>query len=214
MKRVLVVDDDPAVAKSIQRVLERAGYVVVLARDGREAEARFAPQQTDLVLLDLNLPFESGWDIFERLTAREPCVPIIIVTAMPNQFAMAQAAGVGALIEKPIEVPALLKLMNDLLTEPPDARLRRMCGFQHDTAHLVAAREQERRARARGRGFMKTTLLRIVFCVLACVLVSGCSALHQNTSSKAWSQVAARENDQQHFNSSTQNDEFYPFGAP
>ncbi len=154
MKRVLVVDDDPAVAKSIKRVLERAGYDVVLAPDGREAEARFRSQPIDLVLLDLNLPSESGWDVFERLTTREPYVPVIVITAMPNQYAMAQAAGVGALVEKPVEVPALLKLIKDLLAEPRDARLRRMCGFQHDTTHLGATRPHERasrdpRARAR-----------------------------------------------------------------
>lgn len=146
MKRVLVVDDDPAVAKSVKRVLERAGYDVVLARDGGEAEARFVPQQIDLVLLDLNLPSGSGWDVFERLTTRQPCVPVIIITAMPNQYTMAQAAGVGALVEKPVEVPALLKLIKELLAEPPDARLRRRCGLQHDTAHLVSARSYERRS--------------------------------------------------------------------
>ncbi len=140
MNRVLVVDDDPAVAKSIKKVLERAGYEVVLARDGREAQTRFVPEQIDLILLDLNLPSESGWDVFERLTTRQPYIPVIIITAMPNQFAMAQAAGVGALVEKPAEVPALLKLIQELLAEPPDARLRRMCGFQHDTPHLASAR--------------------------------------------------------------------------
>ncbi len=144
MKRLLVVDDDLAVAKSIKRVLERAGYQVVLARDGRAAEARFAPEQIDLVLLDLNLPSESGWDVFERLTTRQPCVPVIIITALPNQYAMAQAAGVGALVEKPVEVPALLKLIKELLAEAPSTRLRRMCGFQHDTAHLSSARSLER----------------------------------------------------------------------
>ncbi len=148
MKRVLVVDDDPAVAKSIKRVLEQAGYDVVLARDGREAEARFVPGQIDLVLLDLNLPSESGWDVFERLTTRQPSVPIIIITAMPNQYAMARAAGVGALVEKPVEVPALLRLMKELLSEPPDARLRRLCGFQHDTAHLVSTPPYAGKARA------------------------------------------------------------------
>ncbi len=140
MNRVLVVDDDPAVAKSIKRVLERAGYDVVLARDGPEAEVRFVPEQIDLVLLDLNLPSESGWDVFERLTMRQPYIPVVIITAMPNQYAMAQAAGVGALVEKPVEVPALLQLMKELLAEPPETRLRRMCGFQHDTSHLVSAR--------------------------------------------------------------------------
>ncbi len=69
-------------------------------------------------------------------------------------------------------------------------------------------------SRDRG-GFMKTTVLRSLFCALALVLTSGCSSLYENTPSRAWSQIAAREHDQQDFNASTQSDgEFYPFGAP
>ncbi len=62
---------------------------------------------------------------------------------------------------------------------------------------------------------MKTTLLRSLFGALTLILLSGCSGLYSNSSSRAWSQIAARENQQQHFNASTQTDgEFYPFGAP
>ena len=46
----------------------------------------FLPEQTDLLLLDLNLPSQSGWDVFERLTTRYPLVPVIIITGMPNQY--------------------------------------------------------------------------------------------------------------------------------
>lgn len=135
-KSVLVVDDDAAVRQSVRKVLEGAGYEVAAACDGEEAVVRFAPEQIDLVLLDLNLPLRSGWDVFERLTTRYPFVPVIIITGMPNQYRTALAAGVGALMEKPINVPALLKTMGELLTEPKEARLRRMCGYQQDTKHL------------------------------------------------------------------------------
>ena len=135
-KNVLLVDDDAAVRQSVRKVLEGAGYEVAAACDGEEAVVRFAPEQIDLVLLDLNLPLRSGWDVFERLTTRYPFVPVIIITGMPNQYRTALAAGVGALMEKPIDVPALLKTMGELLTEPKEARLRRMCGYQQDTKHL------------------------------------------------------------------------------
>jgi CheY-like chemotaxis protein len=135
-KSVLVVDDDTAVRQSVRKVLEGAGYEVAAASDGEEAVVQFVPEQIDLVLLDLNLPLQSGWDVFERLTTRYPFVPVIIITGMSNQYRTALAAGASALMEKPIDVRALLKTMDELLAEPKEARLRRMCGYQQDTKHL------------------------------------------------------------------------------
>ncbi|SPE60055.1 Response regulator receiver protein (modular protein) [Verrucomicrobia bacterium] len=132
-RRVLIIDDDPAVRASISRVLQAAGYDVATAGNAQDATVRFGSESIDLVLLDLNLPPESGWDVFERLSARLPLVPIIIITGMTNQARTALAAGVGALFEKPIEVPALLETMDQLFAESPETRLRRMCGYQDDT---------------------------------------------------------------------------------
>jgi CheY-like chemotaxis protein len=134
--RVLIVDDDTVVRESIRKVLEGTGYEVVTAADGEEAVRQFIPARIHLVLLDLNLPFRSGWDVFERLTTQQPSVPVIIITGTPNQYQIALAAGAGALMEKPIEAPDLLKTMDELLAEPVEARLRRMCGYQQDTKHL------------------------------------------------------------------------------
>lgn len=139
-KKVLVVDDDDSVRDSLKKVLQDAGYEVVLAADGLEAALRFDPNQVDLLLLDLNLPKQSGWDVFGELTTRYPFVPVIIITGMPNQYCTALAAGVGALFEKPIEVPALLKTMEDLLAEPNQVRLSRLCGHLDDTRYEPPAR--------------------------------------------------------------------------
>ena len=135
-KCVLIVDDDAAVRQSISKVLKGAGYAVAAASDGEEAVVQFVPGQIDLVLLDLNLPLRSGWDVFERVTTRYPFVPVIIITGMSNQYGPALAAGASALIEKPIDAPALLKTMEQVLAEPMEARLRRMCGYQQDTKYL------------------------------------------------------------------------------
>ena len=135
-QRVLIVDDDASVRESIRKVLKGAGYEVKTATDAEEVTVKFVPEEIDLVLLDLNLRSHSGWDVFERLTTQHPALPVIIITGVPNQYQTALAAGVGALIEKPIEVPALLRTMDELLAEPKEARLRRMCGYQLDTRHL------------------------------------------------------------------------------
>jgi DNA-binding NtrC family response regulator len=135
-KRVLVVDDDTAVRESLKRVLQTAGYEVGMAADAEEATLKFVPEQTDLLVLDLNLPSQSGWEVFERLTTRYPLVPVIIITGMPHQYETAVAAGAGALMEKPIEATSLLNTIDELLAEPQEAQLRRICGYQHDTKHL------------------------------------------------------------------------------
>jgi len=146
-KRILVIDDDLAVRESIKKVLNTTGYEVMTAADGQEAAERFAPGRVDLVVLDLNLPARSGWDVFEALTTQHPSVPIIIVTGMPNQYPTAVAAGVGALIEKPIEVATLLKTMEALLAEPEEARLRRLCGYPENTVY-VRTRQGDGKTRA------------------------------------------------------------------
>jgi len=134
-KRIFVVDDDPSVRESLGKALRVAGYEVLTAADAEEASARFVPGHIDLVLLDLNLPLTSGWDVFERLTTRHPTMPVIIITGLPHQYPTALAMGVGALVEKPFEVPVLVKTMEELLAEPAEAPLRRMCGFQQDTRY-------------------------------------------------------------------------------
>jgi CheY-like chemotaxis protein len=136
-QRVLIIDDDASVRESMRKVLNGAGYQVTTAADGEEAVTRFVPEQIDLVLLDLNLPFRSGWDVFERLTAQRPTIPLIIITGLPNQYQTALAAGVDALMEKPIDAPALLRTMDELLAEPAEARLRRIYDYQQDARHFT-----------------------------------------------------------------------------
>lgn len=72
---VLVVDDDPTVSDVVRRYLERAGYLVRLAADGRGALASFANQRPDLVVLDLMLPGMDGLEVCRRLRADGDEVP-------------------------------------------------------------------------------------------------------------------------------------------
>ena len=74
--RVLVVDDDSSVREMLTRVLVGEGYLVCAAADGTAALEIVAAKKIDLVLLDLNMPGKSGWDIFERLTAENPLLPV------------------------------------------------------------------------------------------------------------------------------------------
>lgn len=138
-QRILVADDDATVRASVSEVLVIEGYVVIPAKDGQEAIELAASTQIDLVLLDLNMPVKNGWDTFERLTRDHPLLPVIIVTAKPNQLFTAVGAGVGALLEKPMDIPILLRTIQRLLAESVQTRLARIAG-QDTEFHYSAAR--------------------------------------------------------------------------
>lgn len=137
--RILLADDDAGVRDSLSDVLVSEGYVVDQASDGQQALELAASNQLALVLLDLNMPVKNGWDTFERLTAEHPLLPVIILTARPNQLFTAAGAGVGALLEKPLDIPTLLQTIRRLLAESAETRLARLAGreapFHYSAAH-------------------------------------------------------------------------------
>jgi CheY-like chemotaxis protein len=131
-ERILVVDDDASVREMLARVLIGEGYSVWTAANGDDALAIAAAAKPELVLLDLNLPEKSGWDAFERLTAANPYLIVIIVTARSDQLFTASASGVAALLEKPLDFPDLLQTIRRFLSEPAEERLARMAGRSAD----------------------------------------------------------------------------------
>jgi len=84
MARVLVVDDEPRIVQLVRDYLERAGFAVSTARDGREALMRARQDRPDLILLDLGLPELDGLEVTRRLR-RDSGVPIIMLTARDDE---------------------------------------------------------------------------------------------------------------------------------
>jgi two-component system, OmpR family, response regulator len=129
-KRILIVDDDSQICESLCKLFRSEGYEVDLAAEAHGTLKKFIAQRPDLVLLDLNLPGSGGWDIFGALTLLDSFVPIIVITARQNQAQFAFEAGVGALMEKPLDVALLLKTIAELIAEGPEANLRRLAGLK------------------------------------------------------------------------------------
>jgi DNA-binding response OmpR family regulator len=69
-------------------------------------------------------------------------IPVIIITARPDQHFTALSAGVGALLEKPIDLPDLVQAVNKLLDEPGEARLARLNGHRTDFHYYSPSRER------------------------------------------------------------------------
>jgi DNA-binding response OmpR family regulator len=111
-KRILVVEDDEEMVELLRFNLERAGFAVAAAADGREALGLVQEAAPDLVLLDLMLPGMNGFTLCEILR-REPAtarIPVFILTAMPGQFCQLFGYEVGAaeFMAKPFSVRELV----------------------------------------------------------------------------------------------------------
>jgi CheY-like chemotaxis protein len=123
-KRILLLDDNPAIRQVLLRLLTQENYSVSSAVDGAEALECVANSKYDLVLLDLNTPEESGRNVFHQITAENPELPVVVITARPNQFFLALAAGIGVLLEKPLDFVKLFDTIRDLLEESPEHQLK------------------------------------------------------------------------------------------
>jgi len=77
-------------------------------------------QDLDLILLDLNMPEMDGWDALDHIVRLKPALPIIVITAQPNQLEWVMTSGAHALMEKPLDLPRLLQTAEDFLREPPE----------------------------------------------------------------------------------------------
>jgi CheY-like chemotaxis protein len=104
LKKILVVDDDPVVGKSFDRVLTGKGYAVITAADGEEALRKLSTETYDLVFTDIRMPGMSGLEVAERVKTSQPWLPVVIVTGYGTgeNEARATAAGVAGFLRKPL----------------------------------------------------------------------------------------------------------------
>jgi two-component system alkaline phosphatase synthesis response regulator PhoP len=132
---ILVVDDEPKIVKQAQDYLERSGFRVVAAGDGKMALAQARHERPDLVVLDLNLPEMDGLDVCRALR-RESDVPIIMLTARVDETDRLIGLELGAddYITKPFSPRELVARVR--------AVLRRVRGGVH-TPGLVRAGDLE-----------------------------------------------------------------------
>jgi DNA-binding response OmpR family regulator len=93
--RILLADDEQAIQTLLSYPLQKDGYEVVRASDGREALARFAEQPFDLVVLDVMMPRLDGLEVCRRLRARSS-VPIIMLTAKAEEIDKVLGLELGA----------------------------------------------------------------------------------------------------------------------
>ena len=154
--RILLVEDEEALAESIRYSLDREGYAVTVAPDGRRAIERFHDTDPELVILDLMLPELPGLDVV-RMIRQESMVPIIIVTAKDSEADKVTGLELGAddYVTKPFSVRELVSrvrahLRRARLAQSRDRR-RRVGGRSGPDGRRPARGPRRRRARSRSR---------------------------------------------------------------
>lgn len=111
-RSVLIVEDDPALARSLARNLVARGYATYSAVSVAEAVAAIVRERPALLLLDIDLPDGSGWEVLRELRAdgQTDAAAIVMSALRPNQR-LAAELGATAVLEKPFPMESLLRLV-------------------------------------------------------------------------------------------------------
>ncbi len=159
LKKVLIVDDDPVVTSSFDRVLSGKGYAVIKAASGAEALEKLNAEHYDLVFTDIRMPGMSGIEVAERVKASQPWLPVVIVTGFGSQDneARATAAGVSAFLHKPLS-PEMIEGSAEEALRSTEAKLEPMVAPAPARVEPVAVPEAAPEGH-RSRGFLANVVL-------------------------------------------------------
>jgi DNA-binding response OmpR family regulator len=137
-ERVLVVDDEPSVHEVVRAYLEREGFIVWSARDGREGLRLAEDRRPDLIVLDLMLPDLSGEEIAREVRRRSD-VPILMLTARSAEDDRVSGLDLGAddYLTKPFSPRELVARIKAVLRRAPDSETPLVARMNLDDGSLV-----------------------------------------------------------------------------
>ena len=117
--RILLVDDDPQLLRSLGRLMRVEGYDIELAASGAEALACFAVGRFDLMITDFSMPVMDGDQLATAIKSIAPFFPIILLTGHAERFLSPrqQPPGVNSVLPKPTEFPVLRQTIEHLLAQ-------------------------------------------------------------------------------------------------
>ena len=121
--KILVVDDEPNIVISLEFLLKREGYTVVIARDGQEAIEAIERERPDLVLLDVMMPKKSGFEVCQDVRTNDAlqATKILMLTAKGRDTDVAKglALGADAYMTKPFSTRDLVQKVASMLGNAP-----------------------------------------------------------------------------------------------
>ncbi len=127
--RILIIEDDEAIARVLQRGLRAHGYQTVLAETGEEGVLLTSDDTLELIILDLSLPGLNGHQVLERVRAVRPRLPVLILTARGDLGSKVKALNAGAddYLTKPFAFEELVARINAVtrrLDQPESSQIR------------------------------------------------------------------------------------------
>jgi len=118
-KKIMVVDDEPYIARVIKFKLEQEGYTVISANDGQSGLQKIKEEKPDMVLLDVMMPGLSGYEVCQKIKedAELAGIPVVILTAKGQERDREQGLTMGAsdYITKPFSPNRLLELVKNMI---------------------------------------------------------------------------------------------------
>ena len=117
--KILIVDDEPNIVLSLEYLMKREGYEVILARDGHEALEMLRRERPHLVLLDVMMPKKTGFEVCQELRSDEALrdTKVLMLTAKgrDTDVAKGMALGASAYMTKPFSTRELVEKVRELL---------------------------------------------------------------------------------------------------
>lgn len=117
--KILIADDEPNILLSLEFLMKREGYQVLVARDGQQALDAILQQRPDLVLLDVMMPVKNGFDVLQAVRERDElsALRILMLTAKGRDTDMAKGLALGAndYMTKPFSTRELVDKVRGLL---------------------------------------------------------------------------------------------------
>lgn len=117
MSRILIIDDEPALRMTFRHILEQDGHTVWDADNGKTGVDLCRHEHPDLVITDIMMPQQEGWETLSILTKEFPNTPVIAMSGAGGVFAKdgSNTDTHYRYVEKPVDRPMLLGLVHDLL---------------------------------------------------------------------------------------------------
>jgi CheY-like chemotaxis protein len=122
-RHVLVIDDDAVVGRSFDRVLSNKGYDVDTALNGEEGLKDIESQDYDVIFTDIKMPGMDGLEVAERIKARCPWTPVVVITGYGTEEneARAHVLGVNGFVRKPLTPEMIESVTLKALEKPAEA---------------------------------------------------------------------------------------------
>lgn len=132
MARILIIDDDVQLRATLREALEREGYGVVEAHNGREGLKRYQAAQTEVIIIDILMPEQEGLETIMLLQRVDPQVKIIAIsgggqTGRMDFLHLAAMLGAQRTLHKPFRLQELTEAVRDLMQGKSDGKVLQSC---------------------------------------------------------------------------------------